>query len=57
MTIDNPAKTRRINASKTRTGHFWQPAVGCIDDDLQQLLDTPAPDRGDDPELGKIGAD
>src|SRR6516164_6439618 len=43
--------------SKTRTGHFWQPAVGCIGDDLQQLLDTPAPDRGDDPELGKIGAD
>jgi hypothetical protein len=31
--------------------------VVCIGDDFQQVLDAPAPDRGDDPELGKIGAD
>ena len=44
-------------SSKTRTGHFREPAVGCIGDDLKQLLDAPAPDRGDDPELGKMRAD
>ena len=44
-------------SSKTRTGHLREPAVGCIGDDFQQLLDTPASDRGDNPELGKIGAD
>ena len=38
---------------KTRTGHLGEPAVGWIGDDFQQLLDTPAPDRRDDPELGK----
>jgi hypothetical protein len=31
--------------------------VGPIGDDLQQLFDTPASDRGDNPELRKIGAD
>jgi hypothetical protein len=25
--------------------------------DFQQALDAPASDRGDDPELGKVGAD
>ena len=44
-------------SSKTRTGHFREPPVGSIGDDLQKLLDAPAPDRSDDPELGKIGAD
>jgi hypothetical protein len=44
-------------SSKTRTGHLWEPAVSGIGDNFQQLLDTPAPDRGDNPELGKIGAD
>src|SRR5262249_29029424 len=34
----------------TRTGHLGEPAVGWIGDDLQQLLDTPASDSGDDPE-------
>ena len=39
-------------SGKTRTGHLGEPMVGCIGDDFQQLLDTPAPDRGDNPELG-----
>ena len=43
-------------SSKTRTGHLGQPVVGFIGDDFQQLFDTPAPDRGDNPELGEIGA-
>src|SRR5262245_59967317 len=43
--------------SKTRASQLWEPAVGCIGDDFQQLLDTPAPDGGDNPKLGKIGAD
>lgn len=43
-------------SSKTRTGHLGEPVVGPVGDDLQQLL-TPAPDRGDNPELGEIGAD
>ena len=34
-----------------------KPALGWIGDDFQQLLDTPAPDGGDNPELGKVGAD
>src|SRR5262245_30405316 len=44
-------------SSKTSAGHFRKPAVSWIADDLQQLFDTSAPDRGNDPELGKIGAD
>jgi len=44
-------------SGKTRTGHLGEPVVGPISDDFQQLLDTPASDRSDDPELGKIGAD
>jgi hypothetical protein len=31
--------------------------IGWIGDDLKQLLDTLAPDGGDDSELGQIGAD
>jgi hypothetical protein len=44
-------------SSKTCAGHLGEPAVGWIGDHFQQLLDTPASDRGDNPELGKIGAD
>jgi hypothetical protein len=44
-------------SSKTCTGHLAEPVVGCIGDDFRQLLDTPAPDRGGNPELGEIGAD
>src|SRR6516165_2050280 len=43
--------------SKTHAGYLRQPTVGCIGHDFQQLLDTSAPDRSDNPELGKIGAD
>src|SRR5215510_5103553 len=42
---------------KTGAGHLREPMVGPIGDDFQQLLDAPAPDGGDNPELGKIGAD
>jgi hypothetical protein len=44
-------------SSKARAGYLREPAVGCISDDFQQLLDAPAPDRGHDTELGKVGAD
>ena len=44
-------------SSKTRTGHLGEPAVGFIGDDFQQLLDTPATEGRNDPELGEIGAD
>src|SRR5262245_64614940 len=43
--------------SHTRAGYLGEPVVGCIGDDFQQALDAPTSDRGDDPELGKIGAD
>ena len=42
-------------SSKTRTRQLREPVVGFIGDDFQQLLDTPATDRGDNPELGEIG--
>jgi hypothetical protein len=45
---------KRNNA---RASYLREPAVGWIGDDFQQLLNTPAPDGGNDPELGKIGAD
>jgi hypothetical protein len=44
-------------SSKTRAGHLREPAVGCIGDDFQQLLDTPASDRGNNPKLGETSAD
>ena len=43
-------------SNKTRTGHFGELVVGFIGDDFQQSFDTPASDRGDNPELSKIGA-
>jgi hypothetical protein len=39
----------------TRTGNVGQPSVICICDDAEQLFDTVASDRRDDPELGKMG--
>src|SRR3954451_13370197 len=42
---------------KTRAGHLRDPAVGWIGDDFQQLFDTPAPDGGNNPELGQICTD
>jgi hypothetical protein len=44
-------------SSKAHAGYLLEPVVGCIGDDFQQVLDTPAPNRGNDPELGKIGTD
>ena len=44
-------------SSKACAGPLWEPPVGCIGDDFQQLLDAPASDRGDNPELGEVGAD
>ena len=44
-------------SGKAGAGHLWEPEVRCIRNDFQQLLDAPAPDGGDNPELGKIGAD
>jgi hypothetical protein len=41
----------------TRTGNVGQPSVARICDDPEQLLDTMASDRRDDPKLGKMGAD
>ena len=38
-------------------GHLGEAVVGCIGDDFQQLLDIPAPDGGDNTELGEIDAD
>ena len=42
---------------ETRTGNLGHPLVTWIGDDTEQFLDTIAPDRCDDPELGKMGAD
>ena len=41
----------------TRAGSVGQPSVARICDDPEQLLDTMASDRRDDPELGKVRAD
>ena len=44
-------------AARHRRGQPRELAVTCIGDDIEQLLDTLASDRRDDPELGKMGAD
>src|SRR5262245_8223887 len=36
--------------------YLWQPSVVGIGDDFEQLLDTTAPNRCDDPELGQVRA-
>ena len=36
--------------------YLWQPSVVGIGDGFEQLLNTPAPDRCDDPELGQVCA-
>jgi len=41
-------------SGKALSSYLREPAVGCISDDFQKLLDAPAPDRGHDPELGKV---
>ena len=42
---------------ETRTGYLRNPFVVWIGDDIEQLLDTAAPDRCNDPELGKMSPD
>src|SRR5215475_10233691 len=41
-------------SSHAGPGYLWQPSVVGIGDDFEQLLDTTAPDRCDDPELGQV---
>src|SRR5215470_12890292 len=43
-------------SSHAGPGYLWQPSVVGIGDDFEQLLDTTAPDRCDDPELGQVRA-
>ena len=43
-------------SSETSAGYLGA-AVGSLGDDFQQLLDTPATNGGNNPELGEIGAD
>nr|WP_249152413.1 hypothetical protein [Bradyrhizobium liaoningense] len=49
--LQNPQMA--AESRKTRAGHLWDPAFSWIGDDFQQLLDTPAPDWGHNPELGR----
>src|SRR5204863_6898010 len=42
---------------KTCTSYLRNSLVVWIGDDSEQFLDTAAPDRGNDPELGKMGPD
>ncbi|MGY4236456.1 hypothetical protein ACVIIW_005403 [Bradyrhizobium sp. USDA 4449] len=44
-------------SSKAHPGGLRNPVFGVVGGDFQQLLDTPASDGSDDPELGKMGAD
>ena len=44
-------------AATTCACNLGQPLVTCIGDDIEQLLHTLAPDRRDDPKLGKMGTD
>jgi hypothetical protein len=46
-----PARPSRRDAGPCYLG---EPSVVVIDDDLEQLLDAPARDRCDDPELSKV---
>jgi hypothetical protein len=44
-------------SGNARPRYFGKPGVICIGDNLKQPLDTIAPNRRDDSELGKIRAD
>src|SRR6185369_12095476 len=48
---------RRSNFECRERQDTHGPPRGCVGDDFQQLLDAPAPDGGEDTELGKIRAD
>jgi hypothetical protein len=43
-------------SGETRSRNLEQPFVACIGDRMEQFLDAIAPDRRDDPKLGKMGA-
>src|SRR6476659_5202996 len=47
----------RAKGGKTLTCDLWHPLVIRIGDDVEELLDTVAANRRDDPELGEMGAD
>jgi hypothetical protein len=47
----------RAKGGKTLARELWHALVIWIGDDVEQLLDTVAADRRDDPKLGKMGAD
>src|SRR4029077_3515869 len=47
----------RAKGGKTLTCDLWHPLVIRIGDDVEELLDTVAANRRDDPELGEVGAD
>jgi hypothetical protein len=49
----------QLGAKRRNTGtcDIGQPFVVAITGDLEQLLNTSAPDRGDDAELGKVSSD
>ena len=44
-------------SGNTRTGNLGQPLIICIGSNPEQLLDTLASDRRDDPKLCKMSAD
>ena len=50
---------QQLGAKRGNSGtrHLGEPGVIWISDSFEQLLDAIAPDRRDDPELGKVRAD
>ena len=52
----DPAQLR-AECRQTRTSYFRNSLIVWIGQDIEQFLDTVAPDRCNDPELGKMGPD
>jgi hypothetical protein len=50
---------QQLSAKSSHAGpcYLGEPGVVGVDDDFEHLLDAPAPDGCDDPELGKVRAD
>jgi hypothetical protein len=46
-----------LKCQETHTGHLRNPPVAWIGYDVEQFLDTVAPNRRNDPELGKMAPD
>ncbi len=44
-------------SGKTFACNIRYPLVGRIGNNMEQFLNAPAPDRRDDPELGKVSSD